>query len=428
VNPGIETRPPHLPFQSVAVVGGDEFTGRIDIQRVPAALIAVGDEHAGISLTAAIDRDALAKTPLFARAARTLRLCEQLRASRVFDEAARARLRDPRHQFALDRTPEGKTRFRPVTPHTQTVSADQPSSRAWTFTNAFDTQPLNLRIEALVSAASAADSNAVLLADLRAEPAEQWKTTCARGVVLVAQQPPGDSDSLSFLLATNHGAVPRHAAWAKLVKKFEPTLDATQGKALQVEVESDGSGAWLAIRLESPLHIAFGAVADRYVPLDFAGRRTLTLVETESSRWSDLVWNDGKHAYNVYRETVNFGALESVSVWLHHLPPHRETRLGLGKIQAVPVRAAPVKNPRLTINGQAIVFPVNLDSGSWIEGVRIDNCHAFGPKGEPLGRVVPRGEWPGLAAGANSVVFDCDEGGQAKPRARVTIWSAGQAL
>jgi hypothetical protein len=132
-------------------------------------------------------------------------------------------------------------------------------------------------------------------------------------------------------------------------------------------VEGDGLGELIAIRLESPRHLAFGAIAERYLTVDFTGRRLVTLVETESTRWNDYLWNDGKGAYNVYRETIDFAAVESISVWLQNLPPHRETKCRLGDIQALPLAATAIKNPQLTVAGRTVSFPIELKPGSWIE-------------------------------------------------------------
>lgn len=383
---------------------------------------------AGISLTAAVDRGALQKTPLFARAVDTLRTCEELRRTDAFDATTKARLRDPHRQFALYKTAEGKARFQEIDPHAQTISMSQPWSCEWTLTNTFAAQPPRIRIEALASVATSQSNNAVLLADLAMAPSEQWKTASANGVSCAVRSPTDSGKALAWIIATNTGRVPRNAAWTRLEKRFDPPLDAGEAKGLGIEIETDAPGALLAIRLESPQHLAFGAVADRYIDLDFTGRRAFTLVETESSRWSDLVWNDGKHAYNVYRETINFGAVESVSVWLHNLPPNHQTRVGVGRIYALPMRAALVRNPKLTANGHTIMFPVDLQSGCWIEGNDAENCMAYGPNGEPLGKVTPRGDWPRLQPGANPIAFGCEDTGKITPRARVTIFSVGQSL
>lgn len=383
---------------------------------------------AGISLTAGVDREALRKTPLFRRAVDTLRTCEELRHANVFDEATKAKLREPGSEFALFTDSGGKTRFRRVQSQTQTVALAEPWTLAWRITNAFATQPARFRIEALMSAAPAADTNGALVADLGKESAESWKPTTANGVSF-SRKPPGDaSSSFCELVATNAGKVARNAAWARVKKRFEPLLNLKDGQTFDVEIEGDGSGAVLAFRLESPAHIAYGAVADRYVPLDFTGRRRFTLVETESTRWSDYVWNDGKHLYHVYREGVNFGAIESLSVWLQNLPTGCETKCRIGPLRALPMRSGSVKNPKLTVEGKTIEFPVELASGSWIECNGPEDCAVYGPKGESLGKVTPHGDWPVLRAGESALQFSCETSDGAQPRSRVTASAMGEGL
>jgi hypothetical protein len=383
---------------------------------------------AGISLTAGVSQEALRKTPLFARAVDILRGCEELRRENSFDEAAKARLRNPAQRFSLFKTPEGKTRFRQTFWQSQTIASGEAWTREWAVTNSLAEQPLKFRIEALISSSPGADTNAVIIADLANDDAGNWKRTSAEGVRYTVASLTGTDSPLTTITATNTGKVPRNAAWARLEKRFEPPLNAKEGKALAVEIDGDGSGALVAIRLECPQHISYGAIADRYVPINFTGRRTFTLVETESSQWSDYTWNDGKHLYGVYRELVNFGALESASIWLQNLPTGRETRIRIGPIRALPLRPTQVKNPRLTINGQTLELPVELAPGNWIEGNSMDDCLVYGQKGEALGKIVPRGDWPRLRNATKSAGFDCAEAGEIKPRARVTIFGYGDVL
>jgi len=170
--------------------------------------------------------------------------------------------------------------------------------------------------------------------------------------------------------------------------------------------------------------LAYGAIADRYINLDFTGRRFFSLVETESCRWSDYVWNDGKGAYNAYRETIDFGAVESVSVWLQNLAPGQQTKCRLGPIRALPLRAGAVKNPRLTVGGKAIEFPVELASGSWIECNGPDDCAAYGSRGEPLGQSDPTRRLAGARHRSAAAIL-LQPGNAPAPRARVRCSSRG---
>jgi hypothetical protein len=231
-----------------------------------------------------------------------------------------------------------------------------------------------------------------------------------------------------LVVATNAGKVARNAAWGRFERTFSPLLNLKERQGLGVEIEGDGSGALVAIRLESPHAIAYGAIADRYISVDFVGRRVFALAETESSRWSDYVWNDGKGAYNAYRETIDFSAVESVSVWLQNIPPGRETKCSLSPVRALPLRKGVVKNPSITMGGKTITFPVELASGSWIECNGPDDCATYGSRGEPLGKVTPHGDWPGLPTGVAPLQFSCDSGNAPTLRARATVFTRGSEL
>lgn len=377
---------------------------------------------AGISLAAGMDPKSLDATPLFARAAETLRICGELRRTNTFDAATKERLRDPNLEFALSTNASGRIGFRTLRTHARTIAMDEPWSREWTVTNAFAAQPARFRVEALMSAARDA-TNALRLADLASEPAATWTRTTALGVSFAANGP--SEATMHRIVITNAGGVTRTAAVAKLDKRFPRPLDVHGPQALSVEVDGDGSGAVLAIRLESPKPLAYGAIADHYVPLDFTGRRRFTLVESESSRWSDYHWNDGKSAPAAYRALIHFNAIESIGIWVQNLPRGRETRVGIGAITALPLRAVHLENPRVDANGVTLEFPIDLTPGSWIEANGPGDCVAYGPKGERLGSVKPIGSWPTLAEGTNAFRFECAGEADGPPRARVTVFALG---
>ncbi|MHC4329501.1 MAG: hypothetical protein ACYSWW_15415 [Planctomycetota bacterium] len=189
-----------------------------------------------------------------------------------------------------------------------------------------------------------------------------------------------------------------------------------------------GQGQIIAIRLESPRHVSFGAVADRYITVDFTGPRLFTLVETESARWSDYVWNDGKGLYNVYRETINFGTVESLSVWYNNLARDKPAKCTIGPVKALPMVACTVKNPVVTVNGKALTFPVEVQSGSYLEFNAVNDCVLYGSKGEVLAKVSPEGSITVLSAGENQVRFSCDAVDGPVPRLKLTVISHGKPL
>jgi hypothetical protein len=301
---------------------------------------------AGISLTGAVDRDRLRTVPLVRRAVDILRTCEQLRLAGTVAPALKAQLREPGKAFALGTDTTGQPYFRRAHHPSHTVSLDEPWTRSWQVTNPFPEQPIQYRLEALMSTAPHDDPQAMVL----------------------------------------------------------------------------------AVRLESPAHLAYGAIADRYLAIDFRGRRRISLVETESTRWSDYVWNDGKSLYNVYRETIDFGVVESATLWCQNLPPGRGTRCQLGPVKALPLRPSTVKDPTLTVNGATIVLPVGLTSGGWIEWRGAEGGQHYGPKGEALGPVIPPGSPLTLRAGENRLAFAGTTTHGPAPRLKITVFCRGERL
>ena len=169
----------------------------------------------------------------------------------------------------------------------------------------------------------------VPLADFTGNDSRLERRT-AEGVafeIASSAQRPGTGPAAAKFTASTTGQVDRTASWATVKKTFDPWLNLAGREALEVWINGDGNGEIINFRLESPHHLAYGAVADRYVTVDFTGWRYVEMVETESERWSDYTWNDGKSLGDVYRETIRFDAVESVSVWLNNLPAGRTSRV-----------------------------------------------------------------------------------------------------
>jgi len=383
---------------------------------------------AGISLTGGIDRARLSAVPLFGRAVDILRTCEELRRDNAFDETVKAQLREPGKEFSLVRDESGKWQFRPVVHASYVASSAEPWSLSWAMNNPFTEQPVTLRLEALMATGSDDDPNNIVLADLSKPSQFAGSPHTANGVTASLAGTAEDGKQAGTFAAANSGKVPRNATWARLDRTFEPCLNLKGREALGVWVEGDGRGQTIAIRLESPRHIAFGAVADHYITVDFTGRRLFTLVETESTRWNDYVWNDGKGLYNVYRETIDFGAVESVSLWYNNLPKGQEARCVIGPVKALPMVACTVRNPAVTINSKTVVFPVEMPSGSCLELGQNSDCVLYGSKGEVIAHVSPKGPVPVLSTGENQIELSSDAADGPAPRARLTISSHGQPL
>lgn len=386
---------------------------------------------AGISLTGAIDRENLKKIPAFQRAVGILRTCEELRRSHYFDDSVRAKLREPGKEFTLFKDDAGEWRFRSAKYETHKVESAAVWSSAWKTENPFTVQPVKLRIEALMSVGAYDSPDAVTLADCAKADMFGAERKAADGLAFdlkptVEKVKTGGASGL--LTVTSDGKTPRNASWARLDRNFQPVLDLSKQQALGVWVYGDGQGEILAFRLDSPKSISFGALADRYVTVDFTGWRYCELVETESSRWGDYVWKDGKGGYNIFRETIDFGHVESFGLWMNNVPAGKEVRCYVSPVKALPMVSNTLRNPTVTVGGKTIVFPVEMKSGSYIEFNSASDCKLYGPNGEFLQDVKPKGVAPILKTGANAVKFSCTGAPGLTPRANVTVISHGGAL
>jgi hypothetical protein len=384
---------------------------------------------AGVSLTGGADRRQLESIPLFRRAADTLRACEELRHAGTLGESSKAKLREPGSEFSLIADANGKPRFRRSHSEAHTAAMAEPWTLSWQTTNTFAEQVARMRIEALMAAGSNDDSRAIVIGNLDSKAAGGWAGSVAQGVAAALASPaPEGGFPGGLIVATNNGKVERRGAWACYRKEFKPSLNLKEHQALSLWVEGDGLGELIAVRLESPRPVAFGAVADRYITVDFVGRRFFSLVETESTRWSDYTWNDGKGLYNVYRETINFGAVEAVEIRCQNLPPGKQIRCGIGPVKAVPMLPGTVQDPAITVNGVTTVFPIRMASGSWIEWNGPEDCVLYGAKGETLGKVAPSGSPAPLRAGPNEVRFSCASSPGPSSRMKVTVFTQGPEL
>jgi len=383
---------------------------------------------AGISLTGSINRDRLTAVPLFRRSVDILRTCEELRRGNAFDKTVKAKLREPGKDFSLFRDDSGNWLFCRACYDPHTASCSEPWSLSWTAKNPFSKQSAKFRLEVLMAAGSYDDPNNIVLADLTNQDHFTGPPRTASRVTAAPIKKNNGPEQWGIFTAINSGKVPRNAAWARLDRKFSPYLNLKEHQAIGVPIEGDGQGQIIAIRLESPSHISYGAVADRYITVDFTGKRLFTLVETESSRWSDYTWNDGKWLYNVYRETINFSIIESVSIWYNNLPKNKKAKCIIGPIKALPMVVCTVKNPTVTINDKTLILPVEMRTGSYLEFNGGKDCVLYGPKGEVISKVTLEGTIPILSAGENQIRFSCSTVDGPAPRVKLTIISHGESL
>ncbi|MCL5018942.1 MAG: hypothetical protein M1426_00470 [Patescibacteria group bacterium] len=384
--------------------------------------------NAGLSLHGGVDRESLQKFPAYQRLAGILKNYEELSHANYFDESVKKKLREFGKDFSLFKDADGRWRFKPVQYARHKVEGINHRSSSWQMNSPFKNQPVKLRIEALMSVSRYDSPGNITLTDFTKEKDLPEKLT-AKGVMLgfqPSQEQVKVGTMSGYISALNSGEVSQNGAYAKIGKTFEPWLNLGVQQGVGVWIYGDGQGEMLNFRLKSPDHLALGALADHYIPIDFTGWRYFELVETESERHDDYKWPEDPALYETYREGIDYKIVETFSIWYNNLPSNKQVKCYISPVKALPLVAIKIKNPSVTINGKTLVFPVEMESGSYLEFNSASDCKLYGPRGELLAEVNPNGEIPELKNGLNDVAFTGEGAADVSIRATINVISQGE--
>ena len=298
---------------------------------------------------------------------------------------------------------------------------------------AFGRQGARLRIEALMAVGGYDAPGAVMLSDFgdgaSMQSSEAAKGETAEGVTAGLERstsvtPDGAASACYRARSDRPG---REGSWAKIGWEFPEPLDLSAHRGLGVWVHGDARGEVLNFQVRSPESVALG-IGEHYVVVDFEGWRYFELAEFEGQRCGDYVWPYSRDLYGIFRESVNYAAVGTLSVWYNNLPPGEDVECHVGPIKALPLVKTPVRNPSITIGGDQIRFPVDIEPGTYLEVAATDECTLYGPDGAALQDVAPEGRAPCVEAGGNHVRFASDVTDGERPRARVTVITDGDPL
>jgi hypothetical protein len=386
---------------------------------------AIGND-VGFSLMG-VNAEMVAKNATLQRLSGITRAYEALRYAKAFPASVKAKLKVPGDEFTLEQDAAGAWQLRPAQYERHKVERVPGESAVWAVTNAFERQPLRLRLEVLMSAEAYETTNAITMAAFT-NRAEFAAVAQASGVT-ASLEPSAEIVKVgasSGLLTATNARSERSATWAGFGKTFAPPLKLGDERALGVWVHGDGQGEVLNFQLQCPDHVVAG-LGEHYVTVDFSGWRYFELIEPEGEQFAEYVWPYGG-PYAIYRERVDYNQIEKLTVWVNNLPANGTVKCAISPVCALPLVNARVSNPRITVGGNLLLLPVALGSGSYLEFNSPGDCKAFGPDGNLLQEVRVSGEVPALAAGANPLRFDCDSVSNVSPRVRVTTITAGTPL
>lgn len=389
----------------------------------------------GMSFPVGFTPEAYENSPNTQRLGKIVRQYEDLRRSGAVPEDVRKRLGTFGEEFTLESV--SPPRFRPVRyDHHKLMGVDAAGS-TWEVNNTFGAQPLRCRIEALLSAAAYDDPESVVIEDF-SKPAAFDERQSSEGVMLRFDRLE-NADRAAVRLAGTRAGQDAKPAWAMVGRKHAPLLNVAN-KGLGFWVKGDGRGEVLNIQLKSPVH-AYGGSCDRYARIDFEGWKYVELIEPEGeamirhgwpymplpAEWGKQSGQLMGYAYPNMHIQVMFDRIESFNLWYGDLPAG-EVSCDISPIKAVPLRPCKLRNPALTVGDRTITFPVELESGQYLEFVSPEDCKVYGPKGDLIAEVKPTGEVPTVSGGANRLGFAADAVPGPHPRASVTLITRGDPL
>ncbi|WP_423129390.1 carbohydrate binding domain-containing protein [Gaoshiqia sp. Z1-71] len=409
-----------------------EATFSDDIEYLACKMIG---NNAGLAMLGGFDKKTLDEFPAFKRLNAIIKQYEELRHRHYFNDSIRKLLREPGREFTLFRTPDNEWNFKPVSYQRHKVAGlDHPTAN-WTVVNEFESQPVKLRIEALMSVKAYDDTANIVLSDFSGEMNFKPEETAA-GVTgalkILGEETPGGGVSGTFT-ATSSGESLREASWVKMEQKFDPHMNLAGNQALGVWVKGDGNGQLVNLRIESPHHISHGARGDHFITIDFTGWKYFELVEIESSEFSNYIWpapysSSSFYVYDSYRHQVAFDQVDKLQFWYNNLPAGKTVSTLIGPVKALPLVANTITNPTVAIGEEKICFPVSLESGMYLEFKSLADCKLYGPKGEFIRNVPVQGNIPVLYPGNNEVSFACEPPEGINPRVQVTVIGEGKPL
>ena len=385
--------------------------------------------NAGLSMTGGTEINLLTENPLLAKLNSIIKKYEELRHAGYFSESVLEKLRQPGKEFTLIKD-SGRWNFRQVSYKKHKVADDSHPTAAWQVNNEFESQPVKLRIEPLMTIMPYNHSKGILLSDFSDASAfkEQEKAKGVSGKMSSENEGGPGFDRSSRFSAFSAGDSPQDGSWICMEKSFEAGADLDKHQGLGLWVKGDGSGQILNVGLRSPVHLN-GGRGDHFIRIDFTGWRYFELVENESDQFSDYLWPDHHlYVYRTYRHQLYYNNIEKLQLWFNNLPAGREVSCMIGPVKALPLASATLNDPAIAIGGEEITFPGTIKSGEYIEFRSKDDCKLFTSKGQFIRDIAVKGDIPILKKDSNDVSFKCNNNTDYSSRVQVTVIAEGELL
>ena len=393
---------------------------------------------------------------------------EELRRVKYFDETIKARLAKAGDEFRLCQNGDGWG-FEPIQAERHQIDDLESRSNIWNFTNKFATQPLALRIQSLPTLAEYDAEDAIELIDFKAvdddgntsfiDPGDKITIRNSGKLYIYPSAAPGmtggikavESDGpvkngglFSVSRSYSDGLVlssslddryslydhfermfkEREASWLYRHIDFEEK-DLSKHQGFGLWIKGDGKGEVLDF---APICKTHGIYSQHYfVTIDFTGWRYVELLTPSTAEYEKQSWPFALGGYTLYRGQFNYARTLGFDIWCGGVAKGDTVECLLSPIKALPQIPQPIVNPVIAISGRQIVFPVSLEAGQYLEYYGGQTAKLYAGNGDLLCEVKPEGVLPEIAAGENTVSFQCQAEKQ-RPHARVTLFTKNGAL
>ncbi len=376
----------------------------------------------------------------------TIRKYEELRQKNMVDESTKQKLAVLGDEYHLQIGKDGGWSFRQFTSSRHQVTGLDDGSGAWSFANPFGAQPLSLRITALNSVG--AYESGVEITDFGSgffDPGPTIKLLNSGKTYVYPSSAPGISSKVENGVWTGSNAGVqkevqssspddkyslydhcerifswRQASWTSLQLDFKQPKDLSETPAFGIWVNGDNQGQLLNIILMSR---SYGDMKKQYViPVNFSGWKYFELVESDPELFDQHSWPFSREQYSIHRSQPNYKNCLGLQMWMNEIPAGKTVSVQLKPMKALPLLQQKLVNPSITIGGQTMVFPVEMEPNEYLEVLADGSCKWFDAKGTLKKTVVPQGTLPTVAGGNNQISFNSSKQ-TANSRAYVTMFA-----
>lgn len=348
---------------------------------------------------------------------------EIVRLNRFFSENIRKKLREKNKDFKLESDGRGGWTISPIVygPDKYVQSVDDNDNK-WSFINPHTPQPLKVRIKARPDPAAYDDSENIVLVDADNVSRLKFSSADEEFSCSVSQSTEQVKIGNASIKLSCNNTSDQVSRWAAQTLDFEIPLDLNTHHALGVWVYGNADGGALVIQLQNPPAVF---THNHVIDLDFDGWK---YCEFLCPTGMDILnYSVPRHPWLGLRG-YNYQKVAHVALILTNVPPHTEVECFLSTVKALREYQSTVLNPGLTVNGQKITFPAELETNHYLEFWGTEKAKVFDPDGHLIKEISPVGSVPVLRPGDNEIQYFCNTGEESHIHSRVTIIAKGEPL